>query len=626
MKKLHELTLGAAFALFALSACTNEAELLPDAPQTNESDNPDACVLAAKDFRWEGNESRTALTIEENVAKFSWTPGDQVGILPDAGAQVYFTIPEPEEGVELTDEQRRKASFDGGAWALKATSNYAAYYPFIKDFDLQRTAVPVDYTGQKQTGNNNAAHLGAYDYMGARPVQTNENGGGVTFDFDHVGALVILKFTVPEAGTQLKSVTLSADGATFTTQGTYDLTSAEGFPITTTKTAAELAVEVDYTTTQPDEEVTVYLMAAPVDLSDKTVHMSVAYGTEGGNILEYAFEGKNLQAAGGYLFTAKQPVDYLTFTAASVMKMMVVCLDDYELDPSLQYSVGGGAWTQLAADEEIEFGGEQTLRLRGQSAGGTAENDFKYAQITFVDAFDDYGNPMPVAASGDIRTLVDYARYQTADTSLTANARFCFLFAQCIQLTAAPALPATTLADYCYSFMFYGCTDLTAAPDLPAITLAEGCYYYMFEGCTGLTAAPALPATTLAEYCYCLMFSGCTSLSAAPALRAETLVECCYTGMFSYCTSLTAAPALRAETLAKFCYSDMFYGCTNLNSVTMLATDISASGCLDGWLDGVSATGTFTKAAGLVQGTGDGQIPTGISGIPEGWTVVDFTE
>ena len=114
MKKLHELTLGAAFTLLALSACTNEAELLPDAPQVNEPDNPNACVFAAKDFRWEGNESRTALTIEDNVAKFSWTAGDKVGILPDEGAQVYFSIPEPEEGVELTDEQRRKASFDGG--------------------------------------------------------------------------------------------------------------------------------------------------------------------------------------------------------------------------------------------------------------------------------------------------------------------------------------------------------------------------------------------------------------------------------------------------------------------------------------------------------------------------------
>ena len=60
--------------------------------------------------------------------------------------------------------------------------------------------------------------------------------------------------------------------------------------------------------------------------------------------------------------------------------------------------------------------------------------------------------------------------------------------------------------------MFYGCTSLTAAPSLPATTLANSCYYYMFRGCTSLTAAPSLPATTLANYCYSSMFYGCTKI------------------------------------------------------------------------------------------------------------------
>lgn len=34
----------------------------------------------------------------------------------------------------------------------------------------------------------------------------------------------------------------------------------------------------------------------------------------------------------------------------------------------------------------------------------------------------------------------------------------------------------------------------------------------MFKGCTSLTAAPSLPAETLAACCYMGMFSGCTSL------------------------------------------------------------------------------------------------------------------
>ena len=55
----------------------------------------------------------------------------------------------------------------------------------------------------------------------------------------------------------------------------------------------------------------------------------------------------------------------------------------------------------------------------------------------------------------------------------------------------------------------------------------------------------------------------------------------------------------------------------------MLATDISAYYCLKNWVSGVASSGTFTKAASLVQGSEAGQIPTGTSGIPEGWTVVN---
>ena len=93
--------------------------------------------------------------------------------------------------------------------------------------------------------------------------------------------------------------------------------------------------------------------------------------------------------------------------------------------------------------------------------------------------------------------------------------------------------------------------------------------------------------------------------------------------MFHGCTNLAAAPELPATTLLNYCYQEMFYGCTSLSSITMLATDISAYYCLKDWVSGVASSGTFTKAASLVQGSEAGQIPTGTSGIPEGWTVVN---
>ena len=47
----------------------------------------------------------------------------------------------------------------------------------------------------------------------------------------------------------------------------------------------------------------------------------------------------------------------------------------------------------------------------------------------------------------------------------------------------------------------------------------------------------------------------------------------------------------------------------------MLATNISAMSCLSNWVNGVSSTGTFVKNAAMTS------LPTGIDGIPGGWTV-----
>ena len=134
---------------------------------------------------------------------------------------------------------------------------------------------------------------------------------------------------------------------------------------------------------------------------------------------------------------------------------------------------------------------------------------------------------------------------------------------------------------------------------------------------SGLSTAPELPATIMQPYCYNLMFLGCSNLSAAPILPSESLAEACYYCMFQECTSLTSAPELPATTLADRCYYGMFSQCESLNYVKCLATDISAEACIDNWLRGVAATGTFIKAASM------NDWPTGTSGIPEGWTVID---
>ena len=201
------------------------------------------------------------------------------------------------------------------------------------------------------------------------------------------------------------------------------------------------------------------------------------------------------------------------------------------------------------------------------------------------------------------------------------------MFYDCTSLTVAPELPATTLAQNCYIGMFRGCTSLTTAPELPATTLADWCYASMFHSCSNLSKAPELPATTLALACYSNMFKNCRSLLIAPELPATILVDGleesggsgCYESMFQGSTNLMVAPKLFATTSKKRCYWDMFNSCKKIDSITCLLTDNSAYECTKNWLNGVAASGTFTKAASM-EGWSEGA-----SGIPTGWEVKDAT-
>ena len=173
---------------------------------------------------------------------------------------------------------------------------------------------------------------------------------------------------------------------------------------------------------------------------------------------------------------------YVTFHA-NVGQTFKMTTKDYTIS-GLEYSVNDGAWKKVVAGEEVSFGGQNgDLRLRGTNIYGTAFSTSEYSTITFDPESD------VVYCDGDIRTLLDYKNYKTVDTQ---NARFCNLFKSSTVLASAPELPATTLANECYSSMFKGCAKLINAPALPAETLADGCYSWMFSGCLRLSTVKML--------------------------------------------------------------------------------------------------------------------------------------
>ena len=212
------------------------------------------------------------------------------------------------------------------------------------------------------------------------------------------------------------------------------------------------------------------------------------------------------------------------------------------------------------------------------------------------------------------------------------------IFDNCTSLTTAPALPSTDLFEECYSYAFYNCTSLLETPALPSVSVPKSAYKNMFCNCTSLrivsnissttigshgmdsmfrncssiTAIPTLNIISVSEYALYHIFDSCTSLiSVQSKLPCQILKPSCYSYAFYNCSSLRTAPELPAGTIESSSYSYMFANCRNLSEVKVYAQNWSTSDTSN-WLQNVSATGDFYNLGGA-------QIPTGISGIPQGW-------
>ena len=528
--------------------------------------------------------------------------------------------------VSTADQGPVVYAFDGSAWNpenskfLKWTSSsmtFTAYYPVADGVDENTFAVPTDQT--------DASKIAAADYMTySASVARAQDHNGVNLQMQRKMARIVINPIVQNqfAGYTVTAVTVHGNtagysGGNLTTEdvavNAYKHTDGKFYALLSPTTTYAGSYFIDVTVTKGDVSETLHAKGIPATTAGKSYTVNLTVGKNVANITGITI---NEWTSGATIGSAEaELVPYVTFSAESEQTFtMDFKPDDYVSETFtlgegeyFEYSVGGGKWTRFTSTvSDVAFGGAKgNLRLRGKSSKGTAAGTQCYSTIKFTTA------NSPVKCTGDIRTLIDYKNYATTSTN---NARFTSLFKDNTQLTSAPELPATTLADGCYRWMFLRCSSLTTAPVLPATTLAPRCYLSMFNGCSALTTAPELPATTLAASCYDAMFFGCTSLTTAPKLPATTLAESCYNGMFQGCTSLTTA-VLPAKTLVAGCYQMMFWGCTNLSNLTMLAKDVTATDetntpCTSDWLYNAGSSASTRTLTLANKGIHDTLFPT----------------
>ncbi len=277
---------------YSLTACSSDEKPFVDnepvaVKDTGGSDVVKGISVSLSDFALADATTRTAYSVIDGGVKVTWAQGDTIGIFPNVGGQVEFPI---QAGTESN-----QAEFDGGGWALRSNSTYAAYYPYkSKNCDYGNKRIQLNYTGQKQADNGSTVHLGQYDYQATGGVQTNSSGY-LNFQFKHLGALMAFNLTVPKAGTYT-SLTLTSSEEVFVTKAELDI-SGQTPVLKPTETSKTFTLSLDDIELQSDNaELTAYMMLAPVDLSQGSLNLML----DGDRIFNATLDGHELEAGKQY--------------------------------------------------------------------------------------------------------------------------------------------------------------------------------------------------------------------------------------------------------------------------------------------------------------------------------------
>ena len=587
--KIMKQMMSLAAAILALSACSESDDIL-----SAYHNDPDAVHITAEVGKASADGFTRSNPLGDAQKQKEFNQDDEISVKADGQDAVTYRF----NGSEWIPQDSKFLKWES------ETMNFTAYYP-------------ASYTGgaiTQPTEYPDEASLIAADYMSFTDDVKNPGDNTLKLNMNRQMARVVVEIVgfnnQYASGTEVNSVTINGTVKALK-QG--KMFYALMVPCSAQNDKEFLSLEVGTGNTKET------LKGIPELVAGKSYTYQLTVGKD--KVVVTGITVKDWTS--GETLSGKAELDarpYLTFTAEGAQTFKMKEYYGYTIS-GLEYSVNEGEWKNVVADEEVSFGGNGTLRLRGTNIYGTASAPSKFSTITFTD------KNVSVACTGDIRTLLDYRIYKTVDTK---NARFCNLFNNCTALTSAPdlptttlasscygamffgcanlvnapALPAETLADECYSAMFFGCKNLVNAPALPAEALAKGCYNAMFQTCTSLTSAPKLPAKTLAYGCYMTMFYGCTSLTSAPELPATTLKESCYYGMFRSCTDLKTAPTLSATTLENACYGTMFKDCSNLETAPALPAETLKDNCYSEMFAGCKKLSSVTMSAPSDQITG----------------------
>lgn len=540
--------------------------------QVEEIQDIEKVSMKAHNFEAEpfGNQTKTMLNILSNKAEFSWSSSDVVGIFPNEGTQVRFPIV---DGQVENGTSTKEANFTGGGWAVKQASTYMAYYPFLSDMELDKTSIPVDYSGQVQNGSGSTNHLASFDFMAASAQSPTQ--GEISFDFEHLGCLFEFEMSVPKTG-DYTSLIISTDGQ-FAVKGNVDITA--GTPsVVGSEWRNEFEVKLENVKVNNEGDIVdIFAMIPPVDLSSHeiTVRLKGPHGD---------FRKK---IGTGTIF---RPGKYYKPSMGNMQGGEVIKLEDGQAFNKAIKTLANGNAEEYALDRY-----DYNIKHVVFSGGVANEPTLPHVEVS------DQTSPNHIWASWDASSNTLYITTSVAKVYANENSSDMFRFVENVQSIDFSGFDTSFATNF--NQMFIGCKHLSALglggfdtslatdmsrmfKDCKSLTSLDLSSFNtekvtslnaMFEGCSGLTSINLSSFNTSKVNDYGYMFNGCSSLTSLDLSTFSTdkynedrnwvtgLSTPC---MFGGCSSLTSIDVSWMTAPITYQY-DMFGSCTSLTSLKL---------------------------------------------------------
>lgn len=207
----------------------------------------------------------TKSALNTNPISFAWELQDTVGIFPDKGSQVFFSMAE--------GAGSNTATFDGGGWSLKEASKYYSYYPLVGKFYLNPRSIPVSFDNQVQSNYEGA--INSARFLLAATGISNESGS-LIFNYSILNTILNVNCTLP-AGVYTE-MTLETENISFTLDGRYNLF-ADSPAIVATRKASSISLILEDISLNSKKVLPLYIMLAPVDLAGVQITVTVTEST-----------------------------------------------------------------------------------------------------------------------------------------------------------------------------------------------------------------------------------------------------------------------------------------------------------------------------------------------------------